>query len=70
MPLKTEIIQSIISHPNTCPFCQSTQLDADTSKLSFHDDLKVHVTCADCLREWVEIYTITSVISVEDDDDE
>ena len=69
MPLPTKISEAIRLHPNTCPFCQSTNLDADSPKLGFNDELKVHVTCTQCLREWVEIYTVTSVISVEEDDD-
>lgn len=70
MPLKTEIIQSIINKPNTCPFCKSTLLDADSPKLGQSDELKVHVTCTDCLREWVEIYRIITVITVEDDEND
>ena len=69
MPLKTEIVQAIITQPNTCPFCHSTLLDADSPKLGFNDELKIHVTCTDCLREWVEIYTLASAITVEEDDD-
>ncbi len=67
MPLKTKIIQSIVTKSNTCPFCYSTRLDADSPSFDDYDNsIKVRVICLDCRREWVEVYTVTTAMTVED----
>jgi len=61
----TDIQKAIITHPNTCPFCQSTLLDADSPTIDDDDNVRIAVTCTQCHSEWVEIYVLTSAILVE-----
>ena len=68
MVLPIRIIKQIMDKPNTCPYCNLTTLDADQPTLGEHDDILVHVTCTSCHHEWVEVYEVMTVISVEDVD--
>jgi len=62
MTLPPNLISKLRKKPNTCPYCKSTLLDASSPTIDDYDDiLKIHVRCTNCLKEWLEVYTLTSV---------
>jgi transcription elongation factor Elf1 len=58
---KKKYIESKGSH---CPYCGSTSISAESPETDGLD-LECVVTCHDCNRGWLEIYTVTEVKELE-----
>lgn len=68
MPFQTK--RRIVQHPNTCPYCRGTSLDADSPTFSdYADTISVHVMCIDCHKEWMEIYRLVSAELIDSDEE-
>lgn len=59
-----EIAARIKNQPNTCPFCNVSQLDAYPPTLCLDDHLRMKVTCLKCGQSWVEVHAFSMVESV------
>lgn len=67
MPFSTK--RRIVQHPNTCPYCHSESLDADSPKIADNDEIKINVQCSDCHKEWMEIYRLVSAELIDSDEE-
>jgi predicted Zn-ribbon and HTH transcriptional regulator len=49
-----------------CPVCGSYDIEGDS--FDFHDDKRVEQVsrCLKCKKEWIDVYTITNRIIIED----
>jgi len=43
-----------------CPFCGSRNISADNPELTDYG-VDVDVSCADCGRSWIDVYSLTDV---------
>jgi formate dehydrogenase maturation protein FdhE len=50
-----------LKNPNVCPFCGSDNISADHADFAWNSGIRP-VACEDCNKEWVEEFTLTSVI--------
>jgi len=50
-----------LRNPNVCPFCGSTNISAEHAEFEW-DSGSRPVACEDCNKEWVEEFTLSSVI--------
>jgi formate dehydrogenase maturation protein FdhE len=48
-------------NPNVCPFCGSTNITAEHAEFDWNTGSRP-VACESCDKEWVEEFTLTSVI--------
>jgi hypothetical protein len=60
MPKKINV-SKYLKAPDECPFCHSSDIDADP--IEDYVDIKAWriVSCEDCGRKWQEEFTITNV---------
>jgi len=44
----------------TCPYCGSSTLDGDSGE--FGENCSQEVSCVDCGRQWIDLYTLTGIM--------
>jgi len=61
-----ELERKYLESPNTCPFCGSTDIEADHGEFD-HDLGFRNIECNGCNKNWVEEFKMSSVTFNADD---
>ena len=67
-----EIVHRYINNPNFCPYCGSDQIKSLTpiTMEESNGEVVQAIGCVDCTNMWLDMYQITYIVPLVEDDDE